>query len=172
MLVLKNLLIIYLKKNRKTKKYKQKQKNMKNLYFIILLLFSSIHLFGQTNDVFFFLTEAGGPPVTLSGATISLTDGGAYNQSITSGDPIGDVFTAVPYGSYTYNITKDCYITISGSVTVDLNGGTGISVFESMSSMTTANVFWNVNETSSPMSFPVATAAITMTDGANTYSIT
>ena len=31
----------------------------------------------------------------------------------------------------------------------------------------TANVFWSVNQDSSPMSFPVATADITMTDGVN-----
>ncbi|PTL99273.1 MAG: hypothetical protein DA407_16885, partial [Bacteroidetes bacterium] len=106
------------------------------------MLFAGLQVFGQTNDVFFFVTEAGGPPIPFNGATINLTDGGAYDQSIITGaDPLGDVFSAVPYGAYTYIITKDCYVPKMGAVTVDANGGMGVSIVDTVTATTSAPVF-------------------------------
>ena len=134
---------------------------MKKLYFITLFLFLAVNAFAQFNvninvtDAVF--TNIENADVTLDVTTLQ-TD---VNGNVT--------FPNVLDGTYNYTISKDCFEEQSGSITVndgDVNNSYSINL------ITTANIFWNVNEDNSPMSFPVATADITMTDGANTYSIT
>ncbi|MFT6138704.1 MAG: hypothetical protein ACJAUJ_001799, partial [Salibacteraceae bacterium] len=131
---------------------------MKKLYLILLLLFTSVQLFGQTNDVFIFLTEAGGPPITLSGASVNMTGPSGYNETLVTGNPVGDLFENVPYGAYNYTISKDCFTTTAGMVTVDANGGMGVSIFESLAAETTNNVFFFVG---SPL--PLSGVEVNMT---------
>ena len=116
------------------------------------------------NDVFFFLTEAGGPPFTLSGATVTLTDGNGFNESIVTGNPVGDLFEAVPYGDYTYTISKDCFVTGTGAVTVDCAGGVGVSVFTSIAANASNDVFFFLTEAGGPP-FTLSGATVTLTDG-------
>ena len=79
------------------------------------------------NDVFFFV----GSPLPISGATVHMTGPNGYDETLVTGNPVGDVFPDVPFGEYNYTITLDCYETITGSVTVEcLGGGMGVSVFE------------------------------------------
>ena len=54
--------------------------------------------------------------------------------------------------------------------TIDAMSG-NVAVWE-VQGDASAPVFWNVNQDNSPMSFPVATAEISMTDGVNTYTKT
>jgi type IX secretion system substrate protein len=112
------------------------------------------------NDVFFFVSQAG-PPVPFNGATVTLTDG-TFNESlITGADPLGDVFTGVPYGEYTYTIAKDCYETVTGTMIVDCANGMGVSVFATGGAELTANdVFFFIG---SPL--PLTGAIVTLTDG-------
>ena len=86
---------------------------------------SDIPALQTTNNVF---VSIGDFSPSASGFSINLTNGGSYNQTITSGNPIGDVFEAVPYDTYTYTITQNCYQTVTGTVTVNCNNGDGISV--------------------------------------------
>jgi hypothetical protein len=80
-----------------------------------------------TNNVFFFV----GSPLPISGATVNMTGPNGYNETLVTGNPVGDLFENVPFGVYDYTITKDCYETVTGSVTVEcLGGGMGVSVFE------------------------------------------
>ncbi len=79
-----------------------------------------------TNDVFFFIGE----PLTLSGLTITLTDGADFNQTLVTGEPFGDIVSAVPFGVYSYTIEGNCYETLTGTVTVDCNEGNGALVAE------------------------------------------
>lgn len=78
------------------------------------------------NNVFFFI----GSPFALLGATVDLTDGADYNHSFVTWDTWGGEMVAdVPYGEYTYTISKPCYETVTGTVTVECNNGEGIAVF-------------------------------------------
>jgi hypothetical protein len=80
-----------------------------------------------SNDIFFFV----GSPLPLGGATVTMTGPGGYNETLVTGNPSGDVFENVPFGVYDYTITKDCYETVTGSVTSECSiGGMGVSVFE------------------------------------------
>jgi hypothetical protein len=80
-----------------------------------------------TNHVFFFIGE----PLILAGATVTLTDGADFSETLTTGNFLGDIFENVPFGEYTYTVEAECYETITGSVTVEcLGGGQGVAVFE------------------------------------------
>jgi hypothetical protein len=80
-----------------------------------------------TENVFFFV----GSPLPISGATVNLTGPNGYNETITTGNPIGDLFENVPYGEYDYTITLDCYETVTGAVTVEcVPGPPSVEVFE------------------------------------------
>jgi hypothetical protein len=78
----------------------------------------------STNSVFFFV----GSPLTIPGASVLLTDGNFFAE-ITTGNFLGDIIENVPYGEYNYTITLACHETISGTVTVECNGGDGNVVF-------------------------------------------
>jgi len=67
------------------------------------------------NNVFFFV----GSPLTIAGATVTLTDGVDYNETLETGAPFGDLFENVPFGEYSYSISIPCYEPLSGNVTVD-----------------------------------------------------
>ena len=79
-----------------------------------------------TNDLLVYMSNFGFNP---EGFTINLTNA-TYNESITSGDPLNDIFENVPFGTYTYTISKDCFQTITGQVTINCNNGEGNSIFE------------------------------------------
>ncbi|WP_432671857.1 T9SS type A sorting domain-containing protein [Flavobacterium sp. SM2513] len=80
---------------------------------------SSIPVAVTTNDVNISMSNFGFNP---SGFSINLTNG-TFNQTITSGDPLGDFFAAVPFGTYTYTISKNCFQTATGQVVVNCNAG-------------------------------------------------
>jgi len=119
-----------------------------------------------TNDVFFFV----GSPLTISGATVNMTGPNGYNETLTTGNPIGDLFEDVPYGVYDYTITKDCYETVTGSVTVECVGmGMGVSVFENPAEETTEDVFFFVGF---PLTLSGAEVNLTGPNGYNETIIT
>ena len=90
------------------------------------------------NNVFFFV----GSPLTIAGATVTLTDGVDYNETLETGAPFGDLFENVPFGEYSYSISIPCYEPLSGNVTVDCTGnGDGIAVFAEPVALTANNVF-------------------------------
>ncbi|MCZ4409619.1 T9SS type A sorting domain-containing protein, partial [Cryomorphaceae bacterium 1068] len=112
-----------------------------------------------SNNVFFFV----GSPFTLAGATVNMTGPDGYDESIVTGELLGDLFENVPGGEYNYTITLDCYETITGSVTVEcLGGGQGVSVFENPTEITSNNVFFFVG---SPFTLAGATINLTGPDG-------
>ncbi|MBK7296931.1 MAG: T9SS type A sorting domain-containing protein [Flavobacteriales bacterium] len=111
------------------------------------------------NAVFFFV----GSPMTIAGATVTLTDGADYNETLETGAPFGDLFENVPFGEYSYSISIPCYEPVSGNVTVDCTGnGDGIAVFAEPVALTANNVFFFVG---SPLT--IAGATVTLTDGAD-----
>jgi hypothetical protein len=119
------------------------------------------------NDVFFFVSEVGFP-FTLAGATVNLTGPNGYNETITTGNPIGDLFENVPYGDYNYTISLDCYETVSGSVTSEcIGGGQGVSVFAEMAPETDNDVFFFVSEVGFPFTLAGATVNLTGPNGYN-----
>ena len=68
--------------------------------------------------------------MTIAGATVTLTDGADYNETLETGAPFGDLFENVPFGAYSYSISIPCYEPLSGNVTVDCpSNGDGIAVF-------------------------------------------
>ena len=127
-------------------------------------------------DIVWTVNETSDPssdPVAT--ANITMTDG--VNPDIIlaydSNNSI-DVMEDVPHGTYDYTISTLCHDDRTGSVTVNcdnLDPSYATPTIEVMEvqggALTTANVFWTVNETSGSGSDPVATADITMTDGVN-----
>ena len=112
-----------------------------------------------SNAVFFFV----GSPLTIPGATVTLTDGADYNETLETGAPFGDLFENVPFGEYSYSISIPCYEPVSGNVTVDCTGnGDGIAVFVEPVALTANAVFFFVG---SPLTIPGA--MVTLTDGAD-----
>ena len=86
------------------------------------------------NNVFFFITEGG--PLASLGATVNLFNAN-NNYSFVTSDPFGGEMVAnVPYGTYSYSISKSCFQTDTGTVVVDCNSGMGVSVFSNLSSDT------------------------------------
>jgi hypothetical protein len=147
---------------------------MRKNYFILFFMLAFANVFAQTANVFWSVNQDGSPmSFPVATADITMTDG--VNAPITLAyDSVGfmDTMFDVPYGTYNYTITTEgCRIT-TGQVTVndttlDPNNPTPtVAVFVAQGDAV-ANVFWSVNQDSSPMSFPVATANITMTDGVN-----
>ena len=111
------------------------------------------------NAVFFFV----GSPLTIPGATVTLTDGADYNETLETGAPFGDIFENVPFGEYSYSISIPCYEPVSGNVTVDCTGnGDGIAVFVEPVALTANAVFFFVG---SPLTITGAT--VTLMDGAD-----
>ena len=78
-----------------------------------------------SNDVFFFV----GAPLAMLDATVELYGDGYYQSFVTSDPWSGEFIADVPFGDYTYSVSKACHETVTGSVTVDCNDGMGISVF-------------------------------------------
>ena len=132
-------------------------------FFLALMLGMSAWAadLSSTNNVYFFI----GSPLATLDATVELTDGAGYYESFVTSDPWGGEFIAdVPFGTYTYTISKSCHETVTGSVVVDANDGQGISVFATLNESTTNNVYFFVG---SP--FALLDATITLTDGAGFY---
>ena len=78
-----------------------------------------------TNNVYFWI----GSPMAMLDVTVTLTDGADYTESFVTSEMWGGEFLAdVPYGSYTYTMEKEGYVTATGSVTVDCNNGANIEV--------------------------------------------
>ena len=130
--------------------------------------------FAQTANVFWSVNQNSSPmSFPVATANITMTDG--VNAPITlayDSNNFIDAMVDVPYGTYDYTITTEGCRVRTGQVTVnnttlDPNNPTPtVAVFVAQGDGV-ANVFWSVNQNSSPMSFPVATANITMTDGVN-----
>jgi hypothetical protein len=130
---------------------------MRKKYFTLLLMFSCFALFAQ-NNVNINVTDA------ISALAIENADV-TLNSSTLQTDVNGDVvFAAIADGVYPYTITNDCYLDVSGSVTV-----AGAEVFETatMNSATSASVFIG---SSSNMFGTFAEGNINLTDGTNTYN--
>ncbi len=113
-----------------------------------------------TNSVFFFV----GSPLTISGATIILSDGGSFYQEIVTGAPFGDIIENVPFGEYSYTITAPCYETVTGNVTVNCTDGNGMVVEANPNPCTTNSVFFFVG---SPLT--ISGATIILSDGGSFY---
>ena len=113
-----------------------------------------------TNSIFFYV----GSPLSINGATVTVSDGGSFYQELTTGAPFGDVMENVPFGDYSYTITAPCYETITGNVTVNCTDGNGIVVEENPVPSTTNSIFFYVG---SPLSINGAT--VTVSDGGSFY---
>ncbi len=112
-----------------------------------------------SNAVFFFI----GSPLTIPGATVTLTDNANYFETLVTGAPFGDLFENVPFGEYSYSISIPCYEPLSGNVTVNCpENGDGIALFLEPVELTSNAVFFFVG---SPLTIPGAT--VTLTDNAN-----
>ena len=109
-----------------------------------------------SNAVFFFV----GSPLSISGATVFLSDGMDYNETLVTGAPFGDILENVPFGEYSYTISAPCYEPVSGNITVDCTDGNGIAVFVEPTPTTSNAVFFFVG---SPLSIPGAT--VFLSDG-------
>ena len=111
--------------------------------------------------MYFFI----GSPLATLDATVELSDGAGYYESFVTSDPWGGEFIAdVPFGTYTYTISKSCHDAVTGSVVVDANDGQGISVFANLMETSTNNVYFFVG---SP--FALLDATVELTDGAGYY---
>ncbi|MCF8460079.1 MAG: T9SS type A sorting domain-containing protein [Flavobacteriales bacterium] len=130
-----------------------------------------------TAIVFWNVAETSSPnSFPVASASISMTDGtGTYTLAYGGFD---NFMFDVPFGTYDYTISTDCHSDVTGTFTVDCanidpnNPDPTVAVWEVQGEeLTTAIVFWNVAETSSPNSFPVASASISMTDGTDTYTL-
>ena len=95
-----------------------------------------------TNNVFFFVGL-----ITQQGCNITLTNTAdpSISYTINGTNPIGDyMFENIPFGTYNYEVKKDCFVSRNGSVTVNClpNGeGVGVSV-PRLTAQTTNNVFF------------------------------
>ena len=107
----------------------------------------------NTNNVFFFV----GSPLALLGATVELYGDGFYESFVTSDPFSGEYIADVPYGTYTYSVSKSCYDTVTGTVIVDFNDGMGVSVFATPSESSTNDVFFFVG---SPLAMLDATVEL------------
>ncbi|MCF8461280.1 MAG: hypothetical protein K9G46_11195, partial [Flavobacteriales bacterium] len=135
-------------------------KRITTTWITSLLLFAT-SVFAQS-DVTVHVTDAGTASAII-GASVEL------NSTMLPTDGNGDaVFVALVDGSYPYTVTVNCYE--SGSGTVVVAGGNVIENI-ALTELTMATVFWNVAETSSMNSFPVAAASISMTNGNNSYTL-
>jgi hypothetical protein len=115
-----------------------------------------------TNNVFFFI----GSPMAQLDVTVNLTDGSGYDETFVTWDTWGGEFLAdVPYGTYTYTLSKPCHETITGTVTVDCNNDQGVSVNEVLQLKDANTVQFNIGIT------PLLGAEVKLYDGAG-YSET
>jgi hypothetical protein len=96
-----------------------------------------------TNNVFFFI----GNLITTQGCQVTLTNSTdpSISYTINGTNIIGDyMFENIPYGTYNYVVTKNCFVPKTGSVTVNCqpNGdGVGVAV-GALTAQTTNNVFF------------------------------
>ena len=121
------------------------------------------------NNAFFFITEAGGPPTASLGTTVTLFNAN-NNFSFVTSDPFGgEMIGNVPYGSYSYSISKPCFQTDTGTVTIDCNGGMGISVFSMLAPDTANNAFFFITEAGGPPTASLGTT-VTLFNANNNFS--
>ena len=97
----------------------------------------------STNSVFFFI---GSPFGELDVLVELIGNDGYYSSFITTeffgGESIGDV----PFGEYTYVLSKSCHATVSGTIIVECNNGDGIAIFDQPTPATSNNVFFFIGE--------------------------
>ncbi len=75
-----------------------------------------------TNDLFINLTPPGGIGFPPTGVTVRLyNDDLSYDQTLVTGG--FTAFTDVPYGTYSYTLSKDCQETVEGTTTVECTPG-------------------------------------------------
>jgi len=135
---------------------------MKKNYLILLFMFIATTIFAQQNVSIHVKDNVSLLPI--QGAKVTT------NSQTLLTDVNGDVtFTGFLDGLYDIEISSSCHSTFSQSFTVS---GAAVVLDYKLNPLTKAPVFFNVNETGSPMSFPVGTAKIAMTDGVNSYSLT
>ncbi|MBO3118105.1 hypothetical protein J4050_15235, partial [Winogradskyella sp. DF17] len=121
-----------------------------------------------TANVFWAVNQDSSPiSFPVATADIEITDG--VNPPITLAyDSVNfnDVMFDVPFGTYDYTITTEGCRVATGQVVVDcanldpFNPTPTVAVF-TVQGDAVANVFWQVNQDGSPVSFPVPTAEIT-----------
>ncbi|MCB9324207.1 MAG: T9SS type A sorting domain-containing protein [Lewinellaceae bacterium] len=71
-----------------------------------------------TNGLLFQILPIGGFDIAINNASIRVwNDDLTVDQTITSSDY--NLFPDLPFGTYNYSVTKDCYATVTGTTTVD-----------------------------------------------------
>jgi hypothetical protein len=96
-----------------------------------------------SNSVFFFVGEL----LAELDVTVELFDSNGFYSSFVTSDPFGaETIDDVPYGEYTYVLSKPCHTTVTGTVTVDCNNGDGIAVFDQPVPATSNSVFFFIGE--------------------------
>ncbi len=146
--------------------------------FMIATLLAIGSMVGQTADFAFVIYDSSIPASPmggneLAGASVELTDGVNTYSALSSADPgmVGFAdFTEVLYGTYDYTVSKDGYITATGSFTLDAStmGGEMVTLDPYKNF---AFVVYDSSIPASPMGGnELAGASVELTDGVNTYS--
>ena len=129
---------------------------MKKLYLILVFLLFAVNVFAQHN-VNINVTDAIFANIENADVTLDVTP--------LQTDVNGDVtFSNVLDGTYSYSISKNCYVTKSGNITV-----TGAHVFESflIDNVTSAGIF--VSTSNHPMIGSWIDGHVNLNDGTNNY---
>ncbi len=100
-------------------------------------------LSGLTNNLFFYIGSYQEPD-----CKIVITNTKTSKQfTIIGTNEVGDYeFVDLPYGTYNYEVTKDCYIKVTGTVVVDKQTSSGpVEVFlNDLTDQTTNNLFFHI----------------------------
>jgi hypothetical protein len=119
-----------------------------------------------TNNLFWYI----GDPFAITGATVQVSNGAGYDTSFVTWDTFGgEMLADVPFGAISYTISAPCFETVSGTVTVDCNGGNGIMVIADPAEIGTNNLFWYIGD---PFAITGATVQVSNGAGYDTTFVT
>ena len=130
---------------------------MKYKYFVLLFMFSIVSTFAQYN-VNINVTDAA---TMLDIDTADVTFDGTTLQTDVNGDV---TFTNFSDGMYNYTISKSCYQSITGSITVS---GADVNENYALNAQTSASVF--VTTSNHPIIGSWVDGSINLNDGVNNY---